>query len=63
MALLYNDNSINENMHASLTFRILMKPENNFLSGLASDEFQAVRRTIISIVLATDMAGKDITAT
>ncbi|KAK9820126.1 hypothetical protein WJX72_006367 [[Myrmecia] bisecta] len=57
IAVTYNDNSINENMHAALAFRILRKPENNCLAHLPEEQFRFVRRTVVRIVLSTDMAG------
>ena len=56
-ALVYNDNSINENMHASVAWRLLQQPQNNFLGHLLEEEQRFVRRTLIQIILATDMAG------
>lgn len=52
----YNDRSVNENMHAATAFRILLKPNNNFLAHLPDSHFRFFRRTVISIVLSTDMA-------
>ena len=56
-ALTYNDSSVNENMHSAMAFRILLKPQNNFLSHLPDSHFRFFRRTVIAIVLSTDMAG------
>ncbi|KAL4444281.1 hypothetical protein ABPG75_012018 [Micractinium tetrahymenae] len=55
-AVAYNDQSINENMHAAAGFKLLAKKENNFLSRLPAEDFRAVRRLIIRIILSTDMA-------
>ncbi|KAK9834015.1 hypothetical protein WJX81_002981 [Elliptochloris bilobata] len=55
-ALTYNDSSVNENMHASLAFRLLRKPANSFLEVLPDNDYRFVRRTMISLVLGTDMA-------
>jgi len=35
----------------------VLQPANNFLEGLEADEFRFLRRTVIGIVLATDMAS------
>ncbi|CAL8461903.1 g1434 [Coccomyxa elongata] len=66
-ALLYNDQSINENGHAAVGMQLLRKSSNNFIEALPDEEYRFVRRTIIGIVLATDMVGhaklvKDTTA-
>ena len=56
-ALMYNDNSVNENMHTAKAFQILLVPQNNFVSHLPEQHFKFFRRTLISIILSTDMAG------
>jgi hypothetical protein len=56
-ALVYNDNSPNENMHVARAFEILARPGHNFLEPLSPDQYCVVRRLVIEIVLATDMAG------
>lgn len=55
-ALTYNNRSVNEQHHAAEAFRILLKPEYNFLSTMPCDEFHQLRSLILEIVLATDMA-------
>lgn len=56
-AVMWNDISVNENMHAATAFRLLGLPAHNFLAGLEADDYRFVRRTVISIILATDMAS------
>lgn len=57
LAVEYNDSSVNENMHAATAFRIFLKPNNNFMAHLSDSHFRFFRRTVISIVLSTDMAA------
>lgn len=56
-ALVYNDVSVNENMHLATAFKILRRPGNDLWEHLSLDQFRFFRRTVIQIVLATDMAG------
>ena len=56
-ALLYNDISVNENMHVATAFKIMRRPGNDLLEHLPADQYRYFRRTVIQIVLATDMAG------
>ena len=56
-AITWNDISVNENMHAATAFQLLRQPAHNFLAGLDADDYRFVRRTVIGIVLATDMAS------
>ncbi|KAH3732918.1 cAMP phosphodiesterase [Pelomyxa schiedti] len=42
LALLYNDNAVLENMHASLTFQILSHEELNILAGLTPDQYRVL---------------------
>ncbi|KAG1677360.1 hypothetical protein FOA52_010739 [Chlamydomonas sp. UWO 241] len=55
-AMLYNDMSVNEHGHISLGFRLLHKPENNFLCSMTDADYRVVRRLVIELVLGTDMA-------
>eukprot|EP00002_Diphylleia_rotans_P022144 TRINITY_DN4337_c0_g1_i3.p1 TRINITY_DN4337_c0_g1~~TRINITY_DN4337_c0_g1_i3.p1 ORF type:complete len:1502 (-),score=336.03 TRINITY_DN4337_c0_g1_i3:3170-7675(-) len=56
LALLYNDISVQESHHCSVGFHLMRKAENNVLSGLSVDEFKDLRKTIVTSILATDMA-------
>jgi hypothetical protein len=56
LALIYNDNSVLENMHASNTLRILKKKHTNILENLPAAEYKQMRKVIVSAILHTDMA-------
>ena len=58
-AVRYNDNSVNENGHASLTFEMLYKQAHNFIAHMHAEERRFFRRTVVSIVLSTDMSVHD----
>jgi len=51
-----NDKSPNENHHLSAAFRILRNPECNFLHRMPLSQQQQLRKLMIELVLATDMA-------
>jgi calcium/calmodulin-dependent 3',5'-cyclic nucleotide phosphodiesterase len=55
LALAYNDKSVLENMHISESFKILMKPDCNFIENFSVTEFKQLRKRMIECVLATDM--------
>ncbi len=56
-AVTWNDVSVNENMHAATAFRFMQREGHGFLSHLAREEWRFLRRTMIAVVLATDMAS------
>lgn len=58
-ALRYNDNSVNENGHAALAFELLYKQQHNFIEHLNEDERRFFRRTVVNVILATDMSLHD----
>lgn len=58
LALRYNDSSPLENHHCALAFEIAINsPEDkcNFFLNLCDEEFEAVRKGMVSCILATDM--------
>jgi hypothetical protein len=57
LAIKYNDVSVLENHHASLLFRVLQDPECDIFCNLNDDQKKEIRRTIIQLVLATDMSN------
>ena len=56
IALTYNDISVLEMMHASILFKIASKPESNLFNSLSTENYVLVRKSIIDMILATDMA-------
>ncbi|KAL6764769.1 3'5'-cyclic nucleotide phosphodiesterase [Haematococcus lacustris] len=55
LAILYNDRAPLENHHLAAAFQLLRKPDYNFLPDLTKAEYDKLRKTIIDLVLATDM--------
>jgi len=55
LAVEYNDQSVLENMHVSRTFQIMRKEGFGILNGVDRKIRSAIRSTMISLVLATDM--------
>jgi hypothetical protein len=54
MAILYNDISVLENMHLSLLFETYNEAGCDFLGETTLQEWQAFRKQVVSMVLATD---------
>ncbi|KAJ3100875.1 High affinity cAMP-specific 3',5'-cyclic phosphodiesterase 7A [Phlyctochytrium planicorne] len=58
LSIRYNDQSVLENHHCARAFEMMTTdPTCNVLSSLSTEKFKQVRSCILSMVLATDMAG------
>merc|ERR1712136_351034 len=57
LAITYNDRSPLENMHASIAFDLLHRPDSNFLINMPKHEATAFRGKFIDAVLATDTSN------
>ena len=55
-AILFSDQSVQENFHAAESFAILNQKDYNFLEEFSRDDFKTFRQRFIGIILATDMA-------
>jgi len=55
-ALRYHDKAVQENWHASESMKILLKDENNFTENFSESEKKLLRKRVIGMILATDMA-------
>ncbi|XP_075265908.1 3',5'-cyclic-AMP phosphodiesterase 4C-like [Convolutriloba macropyga] len=55
LAIDYNDNSPLENHHLRTTFRLMRRPEYNFIAKLDTEQYRTLRSLVIDLVLATDM--------
>eukprot|EP01113_Clastostelium_recurvatum_P005029 TRINITY_DN12230_c0_g1_i4.p1 TRINITY_DN12230_c0_g1~~TRINITY_DN12230_c0_g1_i4.p1 ORF type:complete len:847 (-),score=179.11 TRINITY_DN12230_c0_g1_i4:67-2607(-) len=56
LAVRHNDQSVLENHHCAEAFMVLQRPECNFLAEFSAPDMQRLRKMIIDMVLATDMA-------
>lgn len=55
LAIRYNDISVLENHHCARAFDVFMLPQCNITSTLKPDQRKFLRKTIIALVLTTDM--------
>jgi hypothetical protein len=56
-AVRYNDVSVCENHHIAATFKIMLEnKDSQIFENLSLDEFKKLRKTMIKVVIATDMA-------
>jgi hypothetical protein len=57
IAIMYNDQSILENNSLTFTFQLLQEDEYNFLINMSKTEIQKFRKTVIDLVLGTDIGN------
>ena len=57
MAIIYNDISVLENFHASTMFKTIRRNDNNIFDKLTTIDYKIIRKKMISVILATDMAN------
>jgi hypothetical protein len=56
LAIQFNDQSVLENMHCSMTFGFLQDASTDILSNFSVDDWMLVRRIIVEMILGTDMS-------
>ncbi|CAF3754857.1 unnamed protein product [Rotaria sordida] len=56
LALMYNDESVLENHHLAVAFKLLQADERNIFSHLTAKQIKTLRKMVIDMVLATDMS-------
>jgi len=54
LAITYNDLSIMENLHCTITFTILRRPDCQIFPILSRSQYLAFRKLIVDMILATD---------
>ena len=53
---MYNDESVLENHHLAVAFKLLQNPGCDILASLSAKQRQTMRKMTIDMVLATDMS-------
>jgi len=56
LALLHNDMSPLENMHAATLYEIMRDPNNDIMAALSDEHWKKCRKQILTCILQTDMA-------
>ncbi|XP_016369091.1 cAMP-specific 3',5'-cyclic phosphodiesterase 4B isoform X1 [Sinocyclocheilus rhinocerous] len=56
LALMYNDESVLENHHLAVGFKLLQEDNCDIFQNLTKKQRQSLRRMVINMVLATDMS-------
>lgn len=55
LAVLFNDRSVNENIHASSVFELMRMDKFNVLSSFKGEAYDRIRDDIVEFILGTDM--------
>ena len=56
LSILYNDQSVLENHHCSMAFRLMTRPGLNVLGSMKVEDQRDVRKLMIGSIMATDMS-------
>ncbi|CAF1129968.1 unnamed protein product [Adineta ricciae] len=56
LAILYNNESVLENHHIAVAFKLLQADERNIFSNLTTEQMKTLRKRVVDMVLATDMS-------
>ncbi|XP_036365375.1 cAMP-specific 3',5'-cyclic phosphodiesterase 4C isoform X4 [Octopus sinensis] len=56
LALMYNDESVLENHHLAVAFKLLQEENCDIFANLSRKQHQSLRKMVIDMVLATDMS-------
>ena len=56
LALMFNDESVLENHHLAVAFKLVQDQECDILANLSQKQRMSVRKMVIDMVLATDMS-------
>ena len=56
LSILYNDKSVLENHHISLTFRLFKEKDCEIFENICNSDLKEIRKKMISMVLCTDLA-------
>lgn len=56
LALMYNDESVLENHHLAVSFKLLQNQDCDILANMSAKQRQTMRKMVIDMVLATDMS-------
>ena len=56
LAIMYNDESVLENHHLAVAFKLLQANERNIFAHLTAKQIKTLRKMVIDMVLATDMS-------
>lgn len=56
LAIMYNDESVLEQHHLAVSFKLLQESNCDFLLGLNKKQRLLFRKTVIEMVMATDMS-------
>lgn len=55
-SIIYNDQSILENLHSALSFKLLAKPNSNYVENISREDYKKFRKFVINLIIGTDLS-------